>query len=158
MTGKPRADCSRNPRAIAFELSWQAIISGCSKYPIYASFVSGHDFSRAAKPKRSRALARAAFRAACGLVFDHFRASQAAFLPNPHANSFKCDCPGGRGACSSVPRSRLGRLRFPSHPTATPAGSPRRFTAPAASRPIPPIQLPALVPSLTESRRNHAQR
>ena len=51
-TGTPAAcgtDIPGTGRAIAFELSWQANVSGCRKDPIKASFVKGHDFSRAAK-------------------------------------------------------------------------------------------------------------
>ena len=45
-------------------------------------------------PTKTRwALAPATFRAACGLFFDLFSASQVAFPPNPNASSFKCDCP-----------------------------------------------------------------
>jgi hypothetical protein len=43
------------PRAIAFELSWQANVSGFRKNSIKASFVTGHDFSRAAKRSQKEA-------------------------------------------------------------------------------------------------------
>jgi hypothetical protein len=75
----------KTPRAIAFELSWQGNVSGCRKDSIEESFVTGHDFSRAAKCSQigSRALAPATLRASCGLVFDLFCASQAAFFQIP---------------------------------------------------------------------------
>jgi hypothetical protein len=40
---------------IAFELSWQANVSGCRKDSIEQSFVTGHDFSRAAKRSQKEA-------------------------------------------------------------------------------------------------------
>jgi hypothetical protein len=55
----PSANCGKpgNPaenrhslqdfRAIAFEFSWQANVSGCFNDSIEASFVNGHDFSQA---------------------------------------------------------------------------------------------------------------
>jgi hypothetical protein len=42
-------------RAIAFEPSWQANVSGCRKGSIEESFVTGHDFSRAAKRSQKEA-------------------------------------------------------------------------------------------------------
>jgi hypothetical protein len=67
-------------RAIAFELSWQANASDCRKDLIEAGFVTGHDFSRAAKlTKGSRALAPATFRVAGGLFICLFLSSKAAF-------------------------------------------------------------------------------
>jgi hypothetical protein len=47
----PRVHVNAEPmhfRAIAFELSWQANVSGCRKDSIKPSSVTGHDFSRAA--------------------------------------------------------------------------------------------------------------
>jgi hypothetical protein len=42
-------------RAIAFEFSWQANVSGCCNDSIEASFVKGHDFSQAAKRPQKEA-------------------------------------------------------------------------------------------------------
>jgi glycerol-3-phosphate dehydrogenase len=42
-------------RAIAFEFSWQANVSGCCNDSIEASFVKGHDFSQAAKRTQKEA-------------------------------------------------------------------------------------------------------
>jgi hypothetical protein len=91
-----RVRLSEGIKAIAFELLWQAKVSGGRKDSIEASFVTGHDFSRAAKrsEKRSWALALATFRAAYGLFFRPFPCFAGSFLPNPNASSFKCDCLG----------------------------------------------------------------
>jgi hypothetical protein len=63
----PSANCGKpgNPaenrhslqdfRAIAFEFSWQANVSGCCNDSIEASFVKGHDFSQAAKRPQKEA-------------------------------------------------------------------------------------------------------
>jgi hypothetical protein len=42
-------------RAITFEFSWQANVSGCCNDSIEASFVTGHDFSQAAKRPQKKA-------------------------------------------------------------------------------------------------------
>jgi hypothetical protein len=42
-------------RTIAFELSWQAAVSGCRKDAIEASFATRHDFGRAAKRSQEEA-------------------------------------------------------------------------------------------------------
>ena len=72
---------ARSRRAIASELSWRANVSGCRKDSIEASFVTGHDFSRADNAaKTTWALAPATFRAECGPSFTEVRVSQAAFF------------------------------------------------------------------------------
>jgi hypothetical protein len=49
--GREQPGCSivHAAKAIAFQLSWQENVLYCRKDSIEASFVTGHDFSRAAK-------------------------------------------------------------------------------------------------------------
>jgi hypothetical protein len=46
---------ARFARAIAFEFSLQANVLRCRKYFIESGFVTGHDFSRAAKRPQNEA-------------------------------------------------------------------------------------------------------
>jgi hypothetical protein len=100
-------------RAIAFELSWRANALGCRKDSIEASFVTGHDFSRAAKrsPKQ------------VGLQpLPHFELLTVSFstfsMPcerNPNVSSFKCDCPGTSAELKAG--ALWARLFFGNYPT-----------------------------------------